>query len=372
MNPLKQLQEHGQSIWLDYIRRSLITTGELNRLIDEDGLRGMTSNPTIFEKAIAGSEDYDESLRKVLEKTPHADAKTVFEALAIEDIQMATDVLRPVYDTTDGVDGYVSLEVSPALAADTDGTVAEAKRLWKTVDRPNPMIKVPSTPAGIPAFEALIADGVNVNVTLMFSLKHYEHVAQAYIRGLKRCEHPERVASVASFFVSRVDSKVDKALEKTGSAEARQLMGKTAVANAKLAYARFEEVFYGGAFEPLVARGARVQRPLWASTSTKNPNYKDTLYVDELIGNDTVNTLPPATLDAFRDHGVVDSTLTQGVDEAQAHMAALAGLGIDAGALTEELQIEGVDAFAKSYDGLLDALKKKSESFSPAGPSGSS
>lgn len=359
MNPLRELAEQSQSIWLDYIRRTLMTGGELNRLIEEDGLRGMTSNPTIFEKAIAGSVDYDESLRKILDGDPHLDIKSMYEALAIEDIQMATDIMRPLYDASRGDDGYVSLEVSPRLANDTDKTIAEAKRLWQAVDRPNLMIKVPATPAGVPAFEALIADGININCTLMFSLKHYEDIATAYIRGLERCKTPERVASVASFFVSRVDGVVDKALEANGSPGAKALLGKIAVANAKLAYKRFEEIFGGDAFKALKQKGARVQRPLWASTSTKNPAYRDVLYVEELIGPHTVNTLPPATLNAFRDHGKVAPTLARNVEEAEAQIAKLAGLGIDLDAVTEKLQVDGVASFARSFEELLEALKKK-------------
>jgi len=366
MNPLRQLQDHGQSIWLDYIRRTLISSGELKKLIDEDGLRGMTSNPTIFEKSINGTSDYDESFRTILGETEAREVKDIYETLAIEDIQMATDALRGVYDSTGGADGYVSLEVSPKLANDTDATIAEAKRLWQAVGRPNLMIKVPSTPAGIPAFEALIADGINVNVTLMFSMKHYEEVAQAYIRGLGKCAQPEKMASVASFFVSRVDSVVDKALEANGSDEALALRGKIAVANAKVTYQRFQEIFYGEPFAELKARGARVQRPLWASTSTKNPEYKDVLYVDELIGPDTVNTLPPATLEAFRDHGNVRVTLTEDVDEARAQIDKLTSLGIDLNALTEKLQVDGVASFAKSFEELLESLRTKGAGLSPA------
>jgi transaldolase/transaldolase/glucose-6-phosphate isomerase len=368
MNPLRQLQEHGQSVWLDYIRRSLMGSGELDGLIDEDGVRGMTSNPTIFEKSINGTPDYDESLRKILDGNEALGVKEVYEALAIEDIRMATDALRGVYDKTGGVDGYVSLEVSPRLANDADATIAEAKRLWKAVGRPNLMIKVPATPAGVPAFETLIAEGVNVNVTLMFSLKHYEDIAQAYLRGLSDSQHPEKMASVASFFVSRVDTMVDKALESNGSEEALGLRGKIAVANAKITYQRFEEIFYGDAFADLKAKGARVQRPLWASTSTKNPDYRDVLYVEDLIGPDTVNTLPPATLDAFRDHGSVRQTLTEGVDEARAQVDQLRSLGIDFDAITETLQVDGVASFAKSFEELLESLKTKGAGFSPTGP----
>lgn len=368
MNPLLKLHDEGQSIWLDYIRRSLMSGGELDRLIEQDGVSGMTSNPTIFEKSISGTDDYDESLRAILDKDPHIDIKALYETLAVEDIQMATDALRPVYDKSGGADGFVSLEVSPRLANDTEGTITEAKRLWSMVDRPNLLIKVPATPAGIPAFESLIGDGVNVNVTLMFSLKHYEDVAQAYIRGLKRSKHPERMASVASFFVSRVDSYVDKALKENGSPEATALLGTIAVANAKLAYKRFQEIFYGGAFETAKAKGARVQRPLWASTSTKNPEYRDVLYVEDLIGPDTVNTLPPATLDAFRDHGEVRPTLVAEVAEAESRVAGLKKLGIDFDEITERLQVDGVAAFAKSFEDLLGALKEKSSRLSPAGP----
>jgi transaldolase/glucose-6-phosphate isomerase len=362
MNPLKELQVHGQSIWLDYIRRNLITSGELNRMVEEDGLRGMTSNPTIFEKAIAGSVDYDESLRRALENDPHLDIKSLYELLVIEDIQMATDVLKPIYDETRGADGYVSLEVSPALANDTDGTIAEARRLWKSVDRPNLMIKVPATKEGVPAFEQLIGEGINVNVTLMFSLQHYEAVAQAYIRGLRHCSNPAQLASVASFFVSRVDSAVDKELEAIGSKEALALRGKLAVANAKLAYERFGEIFHGKDFAELEDKGARVQRCLWASTSTKNREYSDVLYVDQLIGAETVNTLPPATFSAFRDHGKVEDTLSRNVADAKEQVAALDRLGINFEAITDKLQVDGVASFFGSFEALLEALKKKRES----------
>ena len=305
MNPLKELAEQGQSIWLDYIRRNLIRSGELKRLVEEDGLRGVTSNPTIFDKAISGSTDYDMALRALLAADPQAPVGNLYEALAIEDIQMAADVLRPVYDATHGDDGYVSFEVSPHLAHDTERTINEAKRLRAAVDRPNVMIKVPATPAGIPAIEELIAEGVNVNVTLMFSMSHYEAVARAYIKGLERCGDPGQVASVASFFVSRVDTMVDKALEETGNPEAKALEGKIAIANSKVVYRRFLEIFHGEGFAALRQRGARVQRPLWASTGTKNPAYSDVLYVENLIGPETVNTLPPETINAFRDHGKV-------------------------------------------------------------------
>jgi transaldolase len=365
MNPLKRLYEEGQSVWLDFIRRNLITSGDLNRLIDEDGIRGMTSNPTIFQKAIAGSADYDESLVKALEANPNADIKSLYETLAIEDIRSAADVLRPIYDESNGDDGYVSLEVSPTLADDTEGTIEEAVRLWNSVDCPNVLIKVPATDAGVPALEELIARGINVNATLMFSMKHYEAIAQAYVRGLRRCEKPSRVASVASFFVSRVDNTVDKALDEIGSPEALKLRGKAAVANAKLTYKRFSEIFGSDEFKALAVRGARVQRPLWASTSTKNPEYRDVLYVEELIGPDTVNTLPPATMDAFRDHGIVDATLTSDVATAEDRLAGLRKLGIDLDAVTDKLQVDGVASFIKSFEELLGTLEQKKAGLSP-------
>ena len=363
MNPLRELLGQGQSVWLDYIRRDLIRSGELKRLVEEDGIRGVTSNPTIFEKAIAGSADYDEALAAMLARDPRAAVEKLYEQLAIEDIQMAADVLRPVYDETEGGDGYVSLEVSPHLANDTQSTIREAKRLKAAVNRPNLMIKVPATPAGIPAIEALISDGVSVNVTLMFSLSHYEAVARAYINGLERCAAPSKVASVASFFVSRVDTAVDRALESLGTAPAQSLLGKIAVANSKLVYNRFREIFHGEGFAALRQRGARVQRPLWASTGTKNPKYSDVLYVENLIGADTVNTLPPETLNAFKDHGrVIENSVRDNLDEAAAALGRLRALGIDLNIIAEKLQQDGVAAFASSFDGLLSALEKKRRS----------
>jgi transaldolase/glucose-6-phosphate isomerase len=360
MNPLKELQAHGQSVWLDTISRSLLRGGELKRLVEEDGLRGVTSNPTIFEKAIGGSADYDDALREMLAKDPKTPVGQLYEPLAIADIQTAADVLRPVYEETGGADGYVSLEVSPHLARDTQRTIAEAKRLKAAVDRPNVMIKVPATPQGIPAIEELIAGGVNVNVTLMFSMRHYEAVTQAYIKGLERCPEPGKVASVASFFVSRVDTMVDRALDSLGTPEARSLLGKIAIANSKIVYQRFREIFHGEGFVALRQRGARVQRPLWASTGTKNPAYSDILYVENLIGADTVNTLPLETLNAFRDHGrVPGETVRDNLDQAAAALARLKGLGIDLNAITEKLQEDGVAAFAASFDQLMATLEKK-------------
>jgi transaldolase len=371
MNPLKELLAQGQSVWLDYIRRDLIHTGELKRLVEEDGIRGVTSNPTIFEKAIAGSTDYDQALRALLAKDPKTDVGNLYERLAIEDIQMAADVLRAVYDETCGADGYVSFEVSPHLAHDTQGTIKEAKRLRAAVARPNVMIKVPATPEGIPAIEELIAEGVNVNITLMFSMRHYEAVARAYIRGLGRCADPSKVASVASFFVSRVDTMVDRALETlaTAQVQAKTLLGKIAIANSKMVYHRFLQIFQGEGFVALRQRGTRVQRPLWASTGTKNPAYSDVLYVENLIGADTVNTLPPETLNAFKDHGqLAGETVRDSLDDAAASLGRLKALGINLDTITEKLQQDGVTAFATSFDQLLGALEKKRNAMIGAEP----
>ena len=357
MNSLQQLwDEFGQAPWFDFIERDLLSSGGLKKLVEEDGVRGVTSNPSIFQKAIESGEAYDPQVKALLSRDPEISTIDLYEALAIEDIQSAADILRPVWDESGGEDGYVSLEVSPYLARDTDGTVAEARRLWTAVGRPNLMIKVPATPEGIPAIERLIGEGINVNATLIFSLDHYEAVAQAYLRGLEICSNPAKVASVASFFVSRVDTEVDALLDAIGTPEALELRGKAAVANAKLAYRRFEEIFRTAAFDPFAARGARVQRPLWASTSTKNPTYRDVVYVEELIGSDTVNTLPVATLEAFRDHGVPRSSIADKVEEAETTFSRLADLGIDLEAVTAKLQVDGVDAFAASFDQLLAAL----------------
>jgi transaldolase len=360
MNPLKELLKQGQSIWLDYIQGGLIQSGELQRLVEEDGVRGVTSNPTIFEKAIAGSNYYDNSLRATLAKNPQIGAGKLFEKLAMEDIRAAADILSTVYDETEGADGFVSIEVAPHLALDTKGTIAEAKQLRAQIDRPNVMIKVPATPEGIPAIEALIADGVNVNITLMFSMKHYEAVAQAYIRGLERCSNPGQVSSVASFFVSRVDTVVDSALEKLGTEKTQALLGKIGIANCKIVYQRFREIFHGKRFAALRRRGARVQRPLWASTGTKNSAYSDVLYVENLIGPETVNTLPPATLNAFRHHGRIKGfTVGEGLKEAESDLSSLKKLGVDLNAITEKLQADGVSAFAASFDQLLAAVEEK-------------
>jgi transaldolase len=359
MNSLKQLQDRGQSIWLDYIRRDLLTSGEFQRLVEEDGVHGVTSNPTIFDKAIASGTAYDDALRLLLSTDPDRNAQLLFEKLEIQDLQMAADILRPVYDQTEGADGFVSIEVSPRLAYDTAASIAEAQRLWKAVNRPNLMVKIPSTVDGVQAVEVLIAEGININITLMFSLAHYEAVAQAYLRGLKRNTKPHKVSSVASFFVSRVDTEVDRALEGIGTPEALSLRGKIAVANAKVVYQRFREIFLGTAFAEFSRRGARLQRPLWASTGTKDPAFSDVLYVEELIGPHTINTIPPATLNAFRDHGRVQPTLEAGGQDAGQVLARLSKLGIDLGAITEKLLANGITAFTHSLDELLSSLNKK-------------
>jgi transaldolase/glucose-6-phosphate isomerase len=359
MTKMHELAQLGQAIWYDYIRRAFIASGDLQALIDQ-GLRGVTSNPTIFEKAIVGSADYDEDLRWLVEAGTSVDE--IYEALAVDDVGRAADLFRPVYQQTNGLDGYVSLEVSPQLSHDTADTVAEARRLFAVLGRPNVMIKVPATPEGIPAVETLIGEGINVNVTLIFALARYQEVAEAYLAGLEKLAAKggdlTRVASVASFFVSRVDTAVDRVLEKMGNTE---LQGKAAIANAKNAYAHFRGIFSGARWERLARQGARVQRPLWASSGTKNPHYPDTLYVDSLIGPDTVNTVPPATLQAYLDHGAVASTLGVGLEEARAHLAHLAELGVDLDAITKQLEDEGVAAFAKSFETLLASIATKQD-----------
>jgi len=359
-NPLIELENAGQGVWLDYIRRELMTSGELKKLIDEDGLSGMTSNPTIFEKAISAGADYDAQLHDLIAQDPQVDANILYEKIAVQDIQMAADLLFPVYQKKNKMDGFVSLEVSPEVAEDTEATMAQARHLWKMVGRPNIMIKVPATKNGIPAIEQLIAEGININITLMFTMAHYENVAQAYIRGLQRCEKPENVSSVASFFVSRVDTVVDKMLDEIGGEDARNLRGQAAIANSKMIYRRFLQIFEGKSFFALKEKGARVQRPLWASTSTKDPSYRDVIYVEELVGKNTVNTMPPDTLKAFRDHGrVVRDAVEKG--QPQEIIEDLANFDIDLNDVGEKLQQEGVGSFASSFEKLLSALKNKSK-----------
>src|SRR2546425_708386 len=353
-NPLVEVMKLGQSIWYDNIRRAMLVSGDLQKKIDEDDLRGVTSNPTIFEKAITGSTDYDEQMRLLI--NAGKSVKDIYEALVIDDIGRAADILKPVYDKTDGIDGYISLEVNPRLAYDTAGTIEEADRLFKTLGRKNVMIKIPAAQEGLPAIEEAIYRGINVNVTMIFSIENYEQVAEAFIKGLERRAAEGRpvdhIASVASFFVSRVDTMIDTDLEYRArrsqpdeKAALENLCGKAALANAKLAYARFKEIFHGERFAALKAKGAQVQRQLWASTGTKNPKYSDVLYVDNLIGPETVNTVPPATHTAFRDHGKVALTLEEGLEERQALFDQLRAEGIDIKDVTEKLQKDGLAAF---------------------------
>jgi transaldolase/glucose-6-phosphate isomerase len=370
LNPLERLHDFGQAVWLDFLSRRFIAEGGLEKLIGEDGLTGVTSNPSIFEKAIAGGADYDSAL-KAAESQGDRDVMALYEHLAIADIQHAADALRPVYQTTERRDGYVSLEVSPYLAMSTEATITEARRLWRAVGRENLMIKVPGTKAGLPAIRQLIGEGINVNITLLFSQQVYQDVVEAYLAGLERLVgqggDPARVASVASFFVSRIDVAVDKLIEErlahaqdsVQRAALTALRGKIAIANAKLAYQRYQRLFAGARWEKLKAKGARVQRLLWASTGTKNPKYSDVLYVEELIAADTVNTVPPATMDAFRNHGKVRPSLEENIGEAEQMMATLARSGISIDAVTTKLVDEGVQLFADAFDQLLGAVARK-------------
>jgi transaldolase len=362
MNKFDQLNDLGQTVWLDFIRRSFLSSGELQSLV-KDGVRGVTSNPSIFDAAIAGSDDYDPDIRQLA--ASGKSVNKIYETLAFEDIRQAADILRPVFDRTNGNDGYVSLEVNPVLANDTAATISEAKRLFQGLDRPNVMIKIPATREGIPAIEAVISQGINVNVTLIFSVEQYAAAAQAYITGLGKFSasggNPSKIASVASVFVSRLDTAVDQRLVELGEGS---LLGKIAVANTKMVYARFKEIFTGDRWEKLSGQGARVQRPLWASTSTKNPAYSDTLYVDNLIGPHTVNTLPPAALEAFIDHGSPSLTLETGLDEARSNLSRLEKIDVDLGEVTQTLQDDGVRAFAKSFESLMDSIAEKAAKLS--------
>ena len=367
-NPLKELLKYGQSPWMDYIRRDLLTSGSLKKLIQEDGLQGMTSNPTIFEKAITGSKFYSDILDAPEAKSLGAGG--VYEKIAVRDVQDASDIFKPVYEQTKARDGYVSLEVSPLLANDTQATLEEARRLWKTVNRPNVMIKVPATPAGVPAIRQLLEDGININITLLFAQSAYEQVAEAYIAALearaKKNQDISRIASVASFFVSRIDTLIDSQIEaklKTVTDPAQRSLlasieGKVAIANAKLTYRKYQELFGDARWKALADKGAQTQRLPWASTSTKNPKYRDVLYVEELIGKDTVDTIPPATFDAFRDHGKLRASLTENVDAAAKTMADLEKAGISMKEVTEKLVVDGVKLFADAFHQLLEATGK--------------
>jgi transaldolase len=356
---LHQLSELGQSVWIDFLSRHLLRSGELARMMEEDAVVGVTSNPTIFQKAISEGDAYDEQFREVLAEED--DPKEVFLRLAVQDVQNACGLLRPVWDGGLGQDGYVSIEVDPNLAYDTDATIAEAQRLHELVDRPNCFVKIPATKSGLPAIEEMIARGRNINVTLIFSLERYAEVVEAYLRGLERLVEsggdPTRVASVASFFVSRVDTEADRRLDEAGAPD--DLKGKLAVANAKLAYERYKGLFSGDRWEALHAKGARTQRCLWASTSTKNPEYRDVLYVEDLIGPETVNTMPEETIRAFQDHGEVALTLEQGIDEARQVFERVAEAGVDYDDVVVTLEREGVEKFADSFRELLDGVKAK-------------
>ena len=367
-NPLIQLEKHGQSIWLDYIRRDLIVSGELRRLIKEDGLRGMTSNPSIFEKAIVDSQDYNADIQSMA--NTGMDAKAIYEALSQRDVQMAADEFGPVYDKTDGKDGYVSLEVNPHLAHDTNGTIEEARRLWSALDRPNVFIKVPATIEGQPAIKQLISEGINVNVTLLFGLPRYRKVAAAYIDGIEarlaQGKSVNRVASVASFFLSRIDTLVDPLLAKiveqdtSNESLARQLHGQVAVASAQMAYQIFKEIFHNDRFKKLMEKGARPQRVLWASTGTKNPDYSDVKYIEAIIGPDTVNTVPVETLNAYRDHGDTKNSLEHDIQLSGWVLKRLPELGIDIDTITQQLEDEGVEKFCEPFDKLMKTLVQRS------------
>jgi transaldolase/glucose-6-phosphate isomerase len=367
-NPLKALLAYGQSPWMDYIRRDLLTSGQLKKYIDNDGLRGMTSNPAIFEKAITGSNLYADILT-----SPDAqklDANGVFEKIAFRDVQDACDIFKPVYTESKGRDGYVSLEVSPFLGFDTQASLGEARRLWKAVDRPNVMIKIPGTPEGVPAIRQALEDGININITLLFAQSAYEKVAEAFLSALEaraaKGQDISQIASVASFFVSRIDTlidgMVDEKLKNTADAGQKALLesirGKVAIANARLTYKKYQELFSGPRWNALAAKGAQTQRLLWASTSTKNPKYRDVVYVEELIGADTVDTIPPATIDAFRDHGKLRPSLTENVDGAAKTMADLAKAGISMKEVTDKLMIDGVKLFSDAFKTLLEATGK--------------
>ena len=369
MGTLNDLSAAGTAVWLDFVDRKFLNEGGLEKLVAEDAATGVTSNPSIFEKAMGHGDAYDAALADFDKANPDASTMARYEHLAIQDIQAAADTLRPVYDRLNAKDGYVSLEVSPYLANDTDATRAEAVKLWEAVDRPNLMIKIPGTDAGVPAIAATIDRGINVNVTLLFSIEAYKKVAMAYVEGLEkraaRGEAIDRIASVASFFVSRIDSKIDDkitAMKKTSTDEAdalSALQGKVAIANAKMAYAWYREFVASDRWQALAAKGAMPQRLLWASTGTKNPDYSDVLYIETLAGPDTVNTMPPKTMDAFRDHGTVADTLTQDVDGARHVMAEAQRLGLDLDGVTDLLVVEGVDSFAKSFDDLLESIAAK-------------
>jgi len=368
-NPLLELKKHGQSVWYDNLNRELIISGALQRMVDEDGVSGGTSNPSIFEKAVNSGNAYDDHLRRLVDQG--RELPDIYDELTVTDVQQSAGVFRAAYDETAGADGFASLEVSPLIANDTQASIDAAHRLFRKVDRPNAMIKIPGTPEGLPAIEQCLADGLNINITLLFGVENYEQVAWAYISALETRHAAglpvDRIASVASFFVSRVDSLTDEKLQKkiesasSGSerAELKSLLGKAGIANARIAYAKYKEVFSSPRWKALADAGARVQRCLWASTSTKNPDYRDVMYVEELIGRDAINTMPQSTLDAFREHGLVAPTLEKGVDEAFATIRRLDEAGISFRAVTDELQVDGVRLFSDSFAKANDSIKRK-------------
>lgn len=366
-NPLLEIPQYGQSVWMDNLSRNLIVSGELRQLISTRGICGITSNPAIFEKAIAGNAIYDADI--IAGAKAGLSVTQIYESLAFKDIQDACDIFRPIYDSSQGLDGYVSLEVAPELAGDTAGTVREALRYYQAINRPNVMIKIPGTPAGLAAVEQVIAAGINVNITLLFSVQSYVDTAWAYIRGLEtrvaQGEPIDRIASVASFFLSRIDTKVDKLLETIGTDAAKTLLGKTAIANAKVAYERFEEILQDPRWQALIAKGAKVQRLLWASTSTKNPQYSDVMYVEELVGANTVNTLPPETIEACADHCEISDHLRSGFDRAEEVLAQVAALGIDLDKVMAELLDEGIKKFVDPFTSLMRSLSDKVAQLTP-------
>ena len=375
MNPLLQLIEHGQSYWIDNLSRHMITSGDLKKRVSEQGLRGITSNPSIFDKAITKSNDYDAQIKELI-RSGKENIKEIYDALTIKDIQDACDILRPVFDESDGLDGFVSLEVSPYLARHTNETMAEARRLFKAVNRPNCLIKIPGTGEGVPAIEQMLYEGININITLLFSIQSYETVARAYIKALERRLNDKKditkVSSVASFFISRIDVLVDELLHHRIIPEvgpdkykkARDLLGNAAIASGKIAYQSFKKIFSGSQWEKLEKAGARVQRPLWASTSTKNPNYNDVMYVEPFIGPSTVNTMPEQTIAAFADHGkIVPNSVENDLDSAGKNFGQLAELGIDIDYVTQRLEDEGIQKFIEPYDALLKNLEEKSRKF---------
>jgi len=359
-NPLLELEKYGQSVWIDNISRGMLKKGELKNLVENDGITGVTSNPSIFQKAIGKGNDYDEQLKKLLSENSDLTAQQLFEMLAVKDIQGGTDVLAGVNEKTNGIDGYVSLEVSPDLAYDTNATIEEARKLFQEVNRKNVMIKIPATQEGIPAIRQMISEGANINVTLIFSQPVYEQVVDAYLSGLedrvKQDKEIHNIASVASFFISRIDTAVDNALAEKNNEE---LKGKIAIANGKLVYQKCDEIFASERFKKLEEKGAKRQRLLWASTSTKNPAYSDVLYLEELIGDNTVNTVPPKTLDAYKDHGKPEVRITKNVDEAGTQMKKLHELGIDFIEITKKLTEDGVVLFANSFQELMDEIENK-------------